>query len=253
MEKKCLIYTLLLITSCLLFGCLDIDESENNTVGSFTKATTLIADDFREKTAAAEKWAAENVDIAENDSYKRHESDVLTVGNVTYLCVNSWETNGMVEVVSYQLEKYVNGETTVLIDSGSEFLYGDFPISIVKDGETALLAVMGSSINQISTWNNAGKIVVIYSNGDIEVIEYSFDSEEKDFYCEFVHPLESSDIASFMFVSAPDRYSGVTTRLFELDENLQPISARVVNGDGAFDENYSVNEPVPHVFPELFE
>ena len=251
MKKFVFIFISFILFLCLIVGC-----SNNNAGGreeSSVKVTTLIADDFREKTAAAEKWAAENVDIAENDSYKRHESDVLTVGNVTYLCVNSWETNGMVEVPSYQLEKYVNGERTVIIDVGQFGFGGDFPISIVKDSETALLAVMGSSINQISTWNNAGKIVVTYSNGDIEVIEYSFDSEEKDFYCEFVHPLESSDIASLMFVSAPDRYSGVTTRLFEFDENLQPIGARVVNGDGAFDENYSVNEPVPHVFPELFE
>ncbi|MBO5036667.1 MAG: hypothetical protein J6D42_06275 [Clostridia bacterium] len=251
MKKSVLIFISFILFLCLIVGC-----SNNNAGGreeSSVKVTTLIADDFREKTAAAEKWAAENVDIAENDSYKRHESDVLTVGNVTYLCVNSWETNGMVEVPSYQLEKYVNGERTVLIDVGQFGFGGDFPISIVKDSETVLLAVMGSSINQISTWNNAGKIVVTYGNGEIEVIEYSFDSEEKDFYCEFVHQLESSDISSLIFVSSPDRYSGVTTRLFELDEDQRIVFARVVNGDGAFDEDYSVNEPVPHVFPELFE
>ena len=251
MKKFVFIFISFILFLCLLVGCSNNDAGgpEENSV----KVTTLFADDFRKKTAAAEKWAAENVEIAENDSYKRHESDVLTVGNVTYLCVNSWETNGIVEVPSYQLEKYVNGERTVLIDVGQFGFGGAFPISIVKDGEKALLAVMGSSINQISTWNNAGKIVVTYGNGEIEVIEYSFDSEEKDFYCEFVHPLESSDIASLIFVSAPDRYSGVTTRLFELDEDQRIVLARVVNGDGEFDENYSVNEPVPHVFPELFE
>lgn len=261
--KKLAVIAVALLT-LLFVGC----ESGNKTAvenGSGIKVTVYTASCFRNKTETAAKWAEENVDLSDSELCQRSASDVYSVGDTVYLSVYSVESNEMAENISCQLEKYVNGDKTVLCDFFEVGPYGDFPISVVKDGENTLLSVFGSYFVHLSTWGDSGKIIVTYSDGTAEAVEYSFTDEQvtkemlagredKGFLCEFIHPLVKSEIASMVFISGEDRHTGVTTRLFELDENYKIVSARVVNGYGTFDEesNSYVFESSGHMYPEIF-
>jgi len=83
-------------------------NGNNEMINYEEKYTHYIADDFRLKTETAERWAAENVSETETETYKRYESDILTVGKTSYLAVYLWETNGIADTSSYLVEKYVD-------------------------------------------------------------------------------------------------------------------------------------------------
>lgn len=226
-------------------------NGNNEMINYEEKYTHYIADDFRLKTETAERWAAENVSETETETYKRYESDILTVGKTSYLAVYLWETNGIADTSSYLVEKYVDGEKTVLVNTVNDFSQGDFPISVITDGDVRFLAVMGDCLIGISTWHDAGKLIVTYADGDTEIVDYCFTDDKvtdemlggreyRGFRCEFLHQLRAdSDISSMVFISEPDEYCGVTTRLFELDETFSPISSTVTNLDGIFNEEYN--------------
>ena len=71
MKNKIVALFISVFLICLFSGCSydNVSETEESTV----KVTTLTSENFIEKTAAAEKWAAENVEVIENDRYKRYE------------------------------------------------------------------------------------------------------------------------------------------------------------------------------------
>lgn len=209
--------------------------------------TTYGPDDFRRKTAEAEKWTEENFSGEETETDKRYGCDVLTEDGAAYLLSVSLTSNGMADVYTDLLEKHMNGTVTVLF-SINEVL-SECPIQLVRDGDRVLLMVLGGE--QISTWGDSGKVMISYQNGNTEIVEYSFSDEEttdemkagreyRGFRCKFLHMLGRDDIAGMTFVSAPApvRYGGVTTRLFELNENLIPVSATVINSDGKYEETY---------------
>ena len=177
MKKTVLILIFVFFAVTVLYSCdSSTGTQEKNDVSKYSgiKVTEYTANDFRQKTADAEKWAEKNVQTEESETYSRNESDILTIGDTSYLSVVSTESNGMQEIPSYQVEKISNGLRTILTDCYSEDSFGDFPVSVIKDDENTLLTVMGESFYYLSTWGDAGKIIVSYDNGDIEMISYSF-------------------------------------------------------------------------------
>lgn len=255
-------FMILILTSCGS-GAKETDVPVNNNI----RITQYVAGDFRNKTAEAEKWVSENLESFNAELCTRTASDILTIGETTYVSFFSFESNGLGEEYTCQLEKYVDGKRSILADAIDVGPYGDFPITIIRDGDNTLLSVFGDQLIDVATWGDSGRIIVTCSEGNTEIIDYSFTDEKvteemkagreyRGFRCELIHKLESSDIASIVFVSTiKDRHTGITTRLFELDDDLRIISARVVNDDGSYDEgiNAYCYSDFDHIYPELFE
>ena len=250
--KKLFALTLaLLLSVSVLASCENepaAEDAQKNESG--VSVTTYTPDNFREKSSLAEKWAEENAPAEETETDKRYECDVITQDGVTYLLAVWHTSNGMADIYTDILEKHDNGTVSFLYSVNETALFDGCPIQLVRDGKDVILLVVGGE--NFSTWGDSGKISVTYQSGDTEVVEYSFTDEKvtdemksgreyRGFRCKFLHVLKGGDdIASMTFVSAPApvKYGGVTTRVFELDENLTPVSAVVINSDGRFEETY---------------
>ncbi len=254
MKRITFLLTILLIfsvlTSCAKHSTPEaaIDSDSKVTV------TTYSPDSFRQKTADAASWAENNAPEGKTEEKETYACDVIINNGAAYLLSLAYSSNGLKDTYTNRIEKHENGAVSILceIDEMSTYETYACPITLIKDGDTVLLSVLGGEHD--ATWGDSGKIFITYQSGLTEVVEYSFTDdkvtdemrsgrEDRGFKCKFLHMLNGeSDIASMIFVSAPAplKYGGITTRVFKLNEDLSPVSAEVINSDGQFEEKYSI-------------
>lgn len=252
MKKKliCLIIVLIVLVP-FCYGCAQQSSDDNSLTAKSDSVTitTYNSADFQSKASEAEKWLKNNANTEEAENSQRYENDILAIGDSTYISLCCFETDGMVDRFRYVVEKYKKDGKTVIYNTF--FSYDTCPFTLIKDESNIILYFMGLDIASWATWGDSGKIIVAYENGEAEIIEYSFSedtatvaanngNDEEKCRCEFMHLLKNNEIASVIAISAPQeiKYGGVTTRLFSFDDNLTPISAYVINSDGAFEEKY---------------
>ena len=251
--KKTLHTHFLLIIFCLAF-CLALCSCDNSPEPNGTNSEIFTHNDIMNRSERAQKWAEENLDESGTTLISRVATDLLTVGDTTYISFKTTETllengdsGGPTDTQkTFQLEKIEGGKRSILSNVSEESEH----LMFVEDGENLLLYY----IPDLETSDRTRLVfAVTYDSGSTEKIDYTFDEKDAPapaFYCgTLIYKLGETAIKS-LSVQAFDRDGNEVKATVDFDGSR--IDGYRTEPDGEYQKIEVGNAP-EFFYPEYFD